>query len=363
MTYRQALGNSLNIAAVRVLHSLGGPKPLVELLRKCGVSTLVEDPSHYGLGLTIGNAPVRLIELTNAYATLASLGEHKPWRLRESDPEGQAVRVIDQVAAWFLADVLSDNQARAMTFGTRSVLRLPFRVAVKTGTSTSYRDNWTVGYTPEITVGEWAGNFESEPMQDVSGVTGAGPIFADVFQFMSQTRTLSWYPDPEWIVRGRIDPRNGKRVVEGGPEVRLSRAEVFHKDRLPPVVDPADYEEKTGRAILSSEYSRWIASPDNWLHGLVTTATENRYVPLRIVSPLAGTTVILDPDLPGGGKTLLLKAEPADGVEWKCDTLKLSFQPSGVFVTLEPGSHTIAAIRRGQAVRSTFNVKRAHAAP
>ena len=356
MTYRNALGNSLNIAAVRVLDSVGGPKSLVDRLSQLGVSTLTETPEHYGLGLTIGNAPVRLLELTNAYATLASLGMHRPWRLREDEPQPQAHRVIDESAAWLLADILSDNQARLMSFGRHSYIRLPFRAAVKTGTSTSYRDNWTLGFTPEFTVGVWAGNFEGQPMEDVTGVTGAGPIFRDVMIKLRDTRGTSWYPDPSWLVRARIDPRTGKRLVPTSPAVRLSRSEVFHKDRLPLVAQASDYEDRTGRAILGPEYTRWVASQDNWLHDLITTDATHRAVPLRVASPVDGSTVILDPDLPDG-RRLMLRAEPDDGTRWMCDTLQIREENGRSFAILEPGTHVIAVVRAGKSARSRFTVK------
>jgi len=356
ITYRHALGNSLNIAAVRVLDSVGGPAELLKRLRQLGLSSLTEEPEHYGLGLTIGNAPVRLIELTNAYATLASLGEHQPWRLRADESPGEKTRVVEESAAWLLADILSDNQARVLTFGPHSILRLPFRVAVKTGTSTSYRDNWTLGFTPEFTVGVWAGNFEGEPMSDVSGVTGAGPIFRDVFEHLLGTRGVSWYKDPTWVVRLRIDPRTGKRLVPNSPSLRVTRSEVFHKDCLPIAVDPSDYERGTGKAILSSEYARWVDSHDNWLHGLVTTDVSKRVNQLKIVSPTAGSVIVLDPDIPGGGR-LLLKAEPGEKLRWICDTLRLQQEGALTYALMQPGKHTLAVVREGESTRVTFEVK------
>lgn len=356
MTYRYALGNSLNIPAVRVLHSLGGPQALLDCLRDCGLTTLTENAEHYGLGLTIGNAPVRLLELTNAYATLASLGVYRPWKLREGAETSEGARVLEEDSAWLIADMLSDNQARVMTFGPHSVLRLPFRVAVKTGTSTSYRDNWTLGYTPDYTVGVWAGNFEGQPMNDVSGVTGAAPIFRDVFLHLRDTRQVTWFADPAKVVRTRIDPRTGKRLVPSSPAVRLSRSEVFIGDSLPPAATASDYEARTGRAILPPEYSQWVASSDNWLHDLVTTDSARRHVPLEIQSPVDGTTVILDPDVPGGGR-LLLRATPTEELKWMCDTLKLEQEGENTFAKLEPGSHRIAAVRNGESVRVTLHVK------
>jgi penicillin-binding protein 1C len=358
MTYRYALGNSLNIPAVRVLESLGGAKALTDLLQQCGLTTLTEAPDHYGLGLAIGNAPVRLLELTNAYATLASQGIHRPWTLRQDETATEERRVLDADSAWLIADILADNQARVMTFGTRSMLRLPFRAAVKTGTSTSYRDNWTIGYTPEYTVGVWAGNFQGEPMNDVSGVTGAAPIFRDVFEYLQQTRSLSWFHEPSTAVRARIDPRTGRRISPSSPAVRLSRSEVFVGDLLPPAAVSTDYEAQTGKAILPAAYRQWVDSTDNWLGELVTTETSTRYQPLVIQTPLDGTTILLDPDVPGGDR-LLLRATPADEVEWLCDTLRLTQEANNTFALLKPGTHRLAAVRKGESSRVTLHVKAA----
>lgn len=171
--HRLALANSLNIPAVRVLDELGGAAVLHARLRACGLTTLAQPAEHYGLGLTLGNAEVRLLELANAYACLARLGEWRPWRLLEGAGDYKSpTRVISREAAWLVADVLADNRARALVFGLETPLRFDFPVACKTGTSTDYRDNWAVGYTPEFTVAVWAGNFDGSPMRGVSGVTG-----------------------------------------------------------------------------------------------------------------------------------------------------------------------------------------------
>ena len=168
--YRMALANSLNIPAVKVLETVGGPEALMRKLKDCGLSTLNESAEFYGLGLTIGNAEARLLELANAYACLARLGEFKSWQLLYSETAGAGRRVADRDAAYIIADILSDNEARTMAFGADSALRFDFPVACKTGTSSNFRDNWAFGYTPELTVGVWVGNFDGSPMRNVSGL-------------------------------------------------------------------------------------------------------------------------------------------------------------------------------------------------
>lgn len=345
MTYRQALGNSLNISAVKVLSSIGGAETLLTQLRTLGLSTLTESADHYGLGLTIGNAPVRLIELANAYACLARLGLDKPWQLIQSPiapPAGPPQQRFGENTCYLIADMLSDNQARQLTFGQNSPLRLPFPAAVKTGTSTSYRDNWCVGYTPEYTVGVWAGNFDNSPMQSVSGVTGAAPIWRDVFLELQRRFGTSWYPEPKDIVHARIDPRMGKRLTPQSPPARVSRDEIFLKDHLPPAASAEDYDTQ-GRALLRPEFAAWVRSADNWMGDLVTTNTANIERRWRISHPIPGTVVRLDPDLPQGGRKLLLTTEPAHEVQWRCDTLPVEMDGDIAYVELKPGRHELQA--------------------
>lgn len=346
VTYRDALGNSLNISAVKVLASLGGPEALMLRLHDLGVSTLTEPAQFYGLGLTLGNAPLRLIELTNAYATLARLGQWLPWRLlpAPASETAQPLEKMRQDAAFLIADILSDNQARVITFGTHSPLRLPFRVAVKTGTSQSYRDNWTLGYTPEFTVGVWAGNFDNTPMQGVSGVTGAAPIWRDVFMHLHERHDLSWYPAPSALVRARIDPRTGKRLTAQSPAVRVSREEWFVADSLPAAALAADYDSR-GRAYLSKDYSKWIRSGDNWMGDVVALRSQEERSAWRITNPIAGTVIHLDADLPGQGRRLILEAESSEPVEWRCETLPIKREGAVSFVMLTPGRHRIRALR------------------
>jgi penicillin-binding protein 1C len=359
MTFRMALGNSLNLSAVRVLQSVGGAEVLHGSLQKLGISTLTESPEHYGLGLTIGNAPMRLLELTNAYACLARLGDYQPWTLLQdaavaapADPTAERrVSFISPRTAWFIADILQDNAARAITFGNQSILRLPFRAAVKTGTSTNYRDNWCLGYVPEFTVGVWVGNFKGLPMNQVSGVTGAAPIWRDVMLKLKATHTLTWYETPSDVSRGRIDLRTGRQLSAQLPPVRHSRTEVWAKERPPPLAQRRDYEMGTGKAILSPEYESWIQTADNWLGDSVTTRSADRYQPLRIAAPTAGLVIL-------SGQRILLRAEPSDGVQWSCNTLQILQEQGQTWATgLRPGRHVITAKRGDDRASTHVEVK------
>lgn len=374
VTLRDALGNSLNIPAVRVLQQIGGEKILCDALQGLGITTLTELPEHYGLGLTIGNAPVRLLELANAYACLARLGEWRPYSLVVPPSGGKAIsgeehpdrlkaglQTLGLRTSYLIADILSDPQARMISFGPRTVIRLPFRCAVKTGTSTNYRDNWTMGFTPEFTVGVWCGNFDNSPMANVSGVTGAGPIFRDIMTWLHEKRGTSWYATPPGIVRAKIDPRNGKRLPDGQAPTRVNRDEIFLTDALPPVATPDDYDSE-GRAILSPEFGRWIAQGDNWLSGLVVAmAPKNSNVPPRILSPVDGSVFMLDPDLRDNGGRLLLRAVGGGTVKWTSRTLAVTSADGLAYVMLEPGRHELCAADEasGAETRTRIEVKEA----
>jgi len=344
VTCRDALGNSLNIATVKLLVGLGGAEALLTRLQTLGLTTLTEPPAHYGLGLTIGNAPVRLIELANAFSCLARLGQSMPWRLIVDQPLEKARPLLRPEACYLIADILSDNQARTLTFGTHSPLRLPFRAAVKTGTSQSYRDNWTIGYTPDYTVAVWAGNFDNTPMQEVSGVTGAAPIWRDIMLHLHEHRSPSWYDEPPDIIRVRIDPRTGRQFTAQSPPSRLSREELFIKGNMPPAATQKDYDDR-GRALLAPEFTTWVRSRDNWLGDLVTCPTNDVSPrPWLISHPIPGTVIQLDSDLPGGGRRLLLETEPSNtALEWQSDSLPVQRDGAQAYVILRPGRHTFTA--------------------
>ena len=187
---RAALANSYNVPAVKLADALG-PERLLDLLRRAGFESLKKDADQYGVGIVLGNGDVTLRELARAYRGLARGGVLEPLAevRRAAAADGRDLPVAREVAprrflpadaVELLTDILSDESARAPAFGLDNALRLPFPVAAKTGTSHAYVDNWTVGFTAERTVAVWAGNFDGRPMQGVSGITGAGPIFSRI---------------------------------------------------------------------------------------------------------------------------------------------------------------------------------------
>lgn len=176
LTLREALAQSVNVPAVRVLAE-HGPADLAALLGRAGV-TLPD--STYGLSLALGAAEVDLMHLTAAYASFARGGRSlQPVAMEPAVPQ-TGHRVVSPEAAFLVTDVLADNDARAPAFGRSSALRFDFPVSAKTGTSSDFHDNWVIGSSARVTVGVWVGNFDRTPLRNASGVTGAGPVFRSV---------------------------------------------------------------------------------------------------------------------------------------------------------------------------------------
>jgi penicillin-binding protein 1C len=334
VSYRTALGSSLNIPAVKVLLAAGGPGALHERLRTVGLTTLDKPADIYGLGLTLGNCEGRLLEITNAYASLARLGEYRPWRVLTDAPSFSR-RYSRPELVWQIADMLSDNSARTLAFGINSALRYDYPVACKTGTSTDFRDNWTIGFTPEFTVGVWVGNFDGSPMHEVSGVTGAGPILHAIFDHLRAQKGTTWYARPAAIVERTVHPLTGKLLADADPR---GVKEKFVPEAIPPGDSHDDYDA-AGHVKLGSEYADWYASAENSLRAqtrLASAASE-----LRITSPLPGATYLVDPDVGSSGRIPLLAAG-GEKLIWQSESLRCASENGEHFAIAEDGEHQIA---------------------
>ena len=351
MRMRVALANSLNISAVKVLADhAGGPAALLSTLRACGLTTLPLNADHYGLGLTLGNAEARLVELTNAYACLARLGEYRPCvALADTGSAAGGRQVCDPRAAYLIADILSDNAARALSFGVNSNLHWDFPVACKTGTSTDFRDNWAIGYTPEFTVGVWVGNFDGTPMVDVSGVTGAGPLLHEVFERLHAQNGTSWYERPAGVVERPVQRVTGHLLAGARGGEADAVLERFLAERLPVAEQPTDYDER-GRVLLPSEYTAWLDSGDNWLAGQAVAANgpagaaADAEAAFTVVSPIPGTTYVLDPDLPPSSRLLDLRVKGCETPRWESPTLDCQARDGQATAVLREGRHTLRVL-------------------
>ncbi len=189
---RTALANSYNIPAVLVLQDLGVPR-MLDFARQMGITTWDQDSSSYGLSLTLGGAEVTPLDLTAAYGVFANGGNKVTpvsiLRVQKSNgevlfeqPPQAAVSVLDPRVAYLISNILDDDEARVPAMGRTNPLALPFPVAAKTGTTNDFRDNWTMGYTPGLVVGVWTGNTDNSEMINISGLTGAAPLWRDYMQ-------------------------------------------------------------------------------------------------------------------------------------------------------------------------------------
>ena len=274
VTVRTALANSYNIPAVKALQLIGiyenqagdGKEGLVSFARRLGITTL-ERPD-YGLSLTLGGGDVTLLDLTSAYSVYANNGRKIPpvGITKIVDFKGKTVfeykppageQVVRPEHAYLISSILSDNDARVPSFGANSILNLPFQAAVKTGTTNDFRDNWTIGYTPDVAVGVWVGNADYSPMEHTSGVTGAAPIWA---QFMPEAVDVvtGGHPQPfvrpAGVVERVICTVSGSEPSDWCPS---QRTEVFANDQLP---DPKEKD-----LLQKMKIDTWTglkASPD-----------------------------------------------------------------------------------------------------
>jgi penicillin-binding protein 1C len=197
VTARTALANSYNVPAVRLLDTMGIERALAGA-EALGVRSLTDDPRRYTLTLALGGHELTLMDLMIGYHTIANNGRYIPPQVAQTFLNSQSqlihplaepepIQAIDEGAAFLVTDILSDNAARSAAFGTNSPLRLTIPAAVKTGTTTSFRDNWTIGYSKYLLVGVWVGNSNGQPMKNTTGVTGAAPIWRDFMEEVVKT--------------------------------------------------------------------------------------------------------------------------------------------------------------------------------
>ncbi|MES2972727.1 MAG: penicillin-binding protein 1C [Pseudomonadota bacterium] len=280
---RTALASSLNVPAVRTLVMVS-PGAFHRQLGAAGLP-LREPGDYYGYSLALGSAEVSLLSLTNAFRTLANGGRFGAVGM----PAGP-VPVLDPRAAFIVGDILGDSNARARTFGTSSILNTRFWTAVKTGTSKDMRDNWAVGWSQRYAVGVWVGNAGGAPMWDVSGTSGAAPVWAAVMQRL-HARTPSRAPlAPPGLVQARASFGDG---------LEAQRSEWFLQG--------------TEQASFAME------GPPAARKGVTSTARAAAApVPLRITAPASGTIIALDPDIPPSRQRLGFTASGATG-RWLMD--------------------------------------------
>jgi penicillin-binding protein 1C len=314
VTLREALASSLNLPALRLAAELT-PRAVLERLRAVGFK-LPLAANHYGVGLALGAGEVSLLELTRAYAALARGGVFGDLRLWQGQKPSPTRRVFTPAAARLAADVLADDRARAMGFGRHGLLELPFPAAVKTGTSQRHRDNWCVGFTSEYTVGVWAGNFAGRPMNGVSGVSGAAPLWRQAMLLLHRGRPGRLPPWPPGMERRVVCLASG---LAAGPNCPETREEVFAPGTAPRRI--CDRRSPAARRKVAAG--------------------------VTLVTPAPGAVYALDPDVPARLQILGCRAQARGavrGAQWRLDGRALAHlagDPLAARIPLAPGRRRV----------------------
>jgi penicillin-binding protein 1C len=278
ISFREALGNSLNLSTVHLLNLIGTETYYDTLAELHLINRPEFTPEHYGLGLVVGNPEVSLLQLAAAYACLANGGKFAPLRFTLDAPEADETPVFSPQAAFIISDILSDPMARVRIFGGASAMNPPYRMAIKTGTSTHFRDLWAVAYTPEYTLAVWVGNFNGRPTADLSGAGAAAPIVADLAEALFAGSPQPGFKKPPGVGSAEVCAFSG---LKPGPGCAHRRQELFLAGTEPQAVCAYHHAQEP--------WHRMPANYAGWLHQRFEHGGEGRF-------RLAG----FDPDL---GKT------------------------------------------------------------
>jgi penicillin-binding protein 1C len=329
---REALGCSLNVPAVFALSRLGA-RPAFYQLQKWGFD-FPQGLADYGAGFVLGNAETRLVDLAAAYAGLARGGT--AMRAKFLASEHQLIRrIASSEATAIITDILCDNEARQKSFGLNSPLAFEQRIAAKTGTSSDFRDTWTVGFDKEHTVAVWAGNFDGRPMRDTFAVRAATPLWAAVMQeLLRRDHPLDPPMENERLVRHEICKATGLLPSR----FNAAKLNELFLAGTEPREDSSDYFANDGKLLLPDAYARWCASRDNTVGAHVRSE-------FRITSPPANARYVMDPVLPPSQQMVELTAAVATDVEWFVNNERILPQRDmRFFWQLAPGEWNVRAV-------------------
>jgi penicillin-binding protein 1C len=344
--YRESLAGSYNLSAVHTLQRVG-VATVLRKLRTARITTLDRPDDEYDWGLAIGHAEVRLIDLTSAFSFIGRAGRPIAPRAVEvattadgrrwTEPTVERPPVFSEEIAYLLWDILSDPDARKPMFGDRVPLELPFKVALKTGTTKAYTDLWAIGVTREYTVGVWAGNFDGSPTYHVMSTEGATPLVRAVYTAIAARFGAPTEPArPPTIVAADICPLSGKLP---GPHCEHHKRELFIAGHLPE--ETCDWHQVVcGQPAVVyppqiRPWARYSGKPDP---PVCTVANAN--APLAITAPANGAHFILEPYRAATSQRPLLAASPADPtLRWTIDGV-----PADRWVPT-PGTHRVVAAR------------------
>ncbi len=351
---RAALASSLNVPAVRTLDDIG-IEAFLAIAQRFGLDDFAP-PEAYGLAVVLGAAEVRLLDLTAAYGALAAGGlRAEPYTIErvlvaatgEVLYEREAPlreRAIAAGHAFLLADILSDPFARAPAFGFDTALDTPFNAAVKTGTTSGFRDSWALGFTPEHAVGVWVGNADGEPMVDLPGLEGAAPIWRDVMVAVSADRPQRAFEPPPSMVSVTVCAPTG---LLPGPHCPSPVREWFVAGTEPGEVESYYLRDADGRLVIDPpvEARGWAAEAGLRLAGV---REGSAVTGLTIVQPARGAVLFLAPELPAQEAVLRVSAPAAaERIEFFIDGEPVgdaSGPDARLIWKLTPGVHTLRVV-------------------
>lgn len=378
VTARVALASSLNIPAVATLQKVGVAS-MTGLANRLGITTLA-DPQEYDLSLALGGGQMSLLELTGAYAAFANRG-YLPGHsaiLEIRDADGNLLyqparpaqpQIFDPRVAWLISDILSDDNARLIGFGRNSTLKIDRPAAVKTGTTTNFHDNWTVGYTPSLVVGVWVGNSDYQAMRAVNGLTGAAPIWQEILRALLRGQPDEPFNRPDGLLQKEICTYSGLLPT---PLCPLTHLEWFLAETAPTRPDtlyrqvwldastgslaqsstPASQLQPLTVLDLPPAAQRWAHSQGLILLSDVSPAAETALPALTLLSPQPGAVYRLSDQLGRAAQQLPVEALAGAGMSqvtlWVDGRLLTSLEasPYVFWWPLLEGTHRFQA--RGQ---------------
>jgi len=327
ISVREALGNSLNIPAVKTLQKVGTGN-FLKTLHKLGINSLKNHPDIYGDGLALGNGEITLYELVQAYTTLARQGHFKPLVFDKEKPDDKMMRIFTNESTSLVANILSDPKARTREFGTGGLLNFPIQTAVKTGTSNDYRDAWAIGFNHRYTVGVWMGNMDRQGMKKITGSTGPAYVLRSVFSSLNKhTKTNPLYLSP-----------------------KLVKAKICKETGLPPIPDNK-----------CSTINEWFIAgtvPSGTIN-MTNQAQASQTQNIRIQQPSNNLQMAMDPRIPDDKEQFLFtlnQSENIQKVKWILDDQLLAETSQDNYQwQLEKGTHQLRAeiMRNNQTIETT----------
>jgi penicillin-binding protein 1C len=370
---KHALGRSLNIAAIRTLNMVGIDS-LLSRLAEAGISSLTEEADHYGLGLTLGNGEVTLLELAQAYSCFPRKGWKNTAHFLADSVSTDSTKIFSEKICFLITDILRDEKLRIQAFGAANPLLFDFPIAIKTGTSANFRDNWVVGYTDKYTIAVWAGDFEGEPMNQFSGSVGAGPLFNKIANLVIRHKIEKFRPRKQPLMFGieqiLVCPLSGGSPTENCPNYEAIHVMKEQHARPPCHVHqlikvdkrngllasdhcPSTYTEEKVFEVLPPEYSSWQAknnreAPPSTYSSFCEPDRIASHA-LVITSPLDGDIYLIEPGYDRKTQSIEMKGEvdPAlPRIDWYVNGKKyLSAEwPYTAFFNLTKGKHKIEMV-------------------